>query len=165
MIFLRSYNKTTVTYHHCRFTSIFPLYPLIAKGSCRSIFVLRQQAFNRLIFCNYYIKILCPIQRETPHRTYNVIQLLRAPTDDHRCSHDVLFFNQLLYCATKNPGKAIHGFNACLIDILVALLVHLNRTKRHSGTLCKFMLCASVSLPNPYFLSSQSIAFMTSMPS
>lgn len=66
-----------MTYHHCRFTSIFPLYPLIAKGTCRSIFVLRQQAFNRLIFYHYYIKLYCTIQWKTPHRTYNVIYLLQ----------------------------------------------------------------------------------------
>ena len=44
-----------------------------------------------------------------------------------------LFLDEILNATTKHLGKAVNGFHTGLVDILVSLLVHLDRSEADAG--------------------------------
>ena len=57
-----------------------------------------------------------------------------------------LLLKQAFHAATENFRNAIQGIGACLVDVLVSLLIHLDRAERNTGVLCKLGLCAAVGV-------------------
>ena len=55
-----------------------------------------------------------------------------------------LLFQQILHCTSKNSGKPENGFGAGFVDVLVALLVHLNRPKADIASSGKLRLRAAI---------------------
>ena len=56
----------------------------------------------------------------------------------------ISLFQKILHCAAKDFGKAENRFRAGFIDILVVLLVHLDRPEADAASLGKLCLCAAV---------------------
>ena len=53
-------------------------------------------------------------------------------------------FKKIFHRAAKDFGKTKDGFRAGFVDILVTLLVHLNRPETDAASLGKLRLCAAV---------------------
>ena len=61
----------------------------------------------------------------------------------------MLFFKQILNGAAEDFGYSIQRLGTCFVDILVSLLVHLDRSEADTGTLGEFCLRDAICSPDP----------------
>lgn len=55
-----------------------------------------------------------------------------------------LFLNEILNCTAQHFCKAVNGFNTCLVDILISLFIHMDRSQADAGALGQLRLSAAV---------------------
>ena len=74
-----------------------------------------------------------------------------------------LFLNQIFHGAAQYFRKAIHSIDTGLVDVFVALLIHLNGSEADIGSLSQFRLRASVCCADTLQVGFRKLIFHSSI--